>query len=359
MHAADPTPGSGQSSYVAQRWHGSLQQPCGSQGAHRSESTPGVSPAPISSLTAVERAVAALLPAEEIAPVAPGTVSDATARRPGRGDQISAPWTAVRHLVVRPVRRRGAAERGRARARRALTWTFGYVELPPRSISTPSVSRRPRRLPRIAVPDLDVDTGRRPWDEALDATEAAAFASDSRSPVDEESPTLWTVSGCRPCSRPSETGQHGPCAGAGTGTRHGLATSCMPHTGSRALPRASRPAPPRDQAWTDALSTRPRRSSASRSSRLLGRRQRRDRAVSLDRAEPHVTGVPDRRERRVQAVRPAGQARAHPRVRPGADHGTSWRASVITSTSPPQASRIAARSSAVGAGPPRPRRRRT
>ena len=54
-------------------------------GCASGESDPGASPAPTSTQTAVERAEAALVPAEEIAPVAPGTVSDATAALHGRG----------------------------------------------------------------------------------------------------------------------------------------------------------------------------------------------------------------------------------------------------------------------------------
>jgi hypothetical protein len=56
------------------------------------EGDPGASPAPTSTLTAVEQAQAALLPAQEITPVAPGTVSDATAAYTAEADQISAPW---------------------------------------------------------------------------------------------------------------------------------------------------------------------------------------------------------------------------------------------------------------------------
>ena len=61
-------------------------------GCASGESDPAASPAPTSTLTAAERAEAALVPAEETEPVAPGTVSDATSPYTAEGDQISAPW---------------------------------------------------------------------------------------------------------------------------------------------------------------------------------------------------------------------------------------------------------------------------
>ena len=88
------------------------------------ESAPGASPAPTSTLTAVERAEAALLPAEEIEPVAPGTVSDATAAYTAEGDQISAPW--AQFMICSTV---GKADEGPPSVVEpgavAAAWTFG------------------------------------------------------------------------------------------------------------------------------------------------------------------------------------------------------------------------------------------
>ncbi len=60
---------------------------CASEGTD-----PGTSPTPTSTLSAADRADAALLPYEEIEPVAPGTVSDSTGTYTAEADLISAPW---------------------------------------------------------------------------------------------------------------------------------------------------------------------------------------------------------------------------------------------------------------------------
>jgi hypothetical protein len=87
-------------------------------------SDPGASPAPTSTQTAVERAQAALVPAEEIAPVAPGAVSDATSPYTAAGDQISAPW--AQFMICSTV---GKADEGPPSVvepgAAAAAWTFG------------------------------------------------------------------------------------------------------------------------------------------------------------------------------------------------------------------------------------------
>jgi hypothetical protein len=93
-------------------------------GCASGESDPGASPAPASTQTAIDRAQAALVPAEEIAPVAPGTVSDATATYTAVGDEISAPW--AQFLTCSTV---GKADEGPPSVvepgAAAAAWTFG------------------------------------------------------------------------------------------------------------------------------------------------------------------------------------------------------------------------------------------
>jgi hypothetical protein len=88
------------------------------------QAAPGASPAPTSTLTAIERAEAALLPAGAIEPVAPGTVSEATAAYTAEGDQISAPW--AQFMICSTVGKSdegppSVVEPGAA----AAAWTFG------------------------------------------------------------------------------------------------------------------------------------------------------------------------------------------------------------------------------------------
>jgi poly(3-hydroxybutyrate) depolymerase len=73
---------------------------CASEGTD-----PGTSPTPTSTLSAADRADAALLPYEEIEPVAPGTVSDSTGTYTAEADLISAPWGQFTHCsrVGRPM----------------------------------------------------------------------------------------------------------------------------------------------------------------------------------------------------------------------------------------------------------------
>lgn len=61
-------------------------------GCSTGDSDPGASPEPTTTLTAVDRAAAALLPNEEIAPVLPGAVTEPSGSYTAEGDQISAPW---------------------------------------------------------------------------------------------------------------------------------------------------------------------------------------------------------------------------------------------------------------------------
>jgi len=93
-------------------------------GCASGESDPGASPAPTSTWTAVERAQAALVPAEGIAPVEPGTVSEATAAYTAEAEQISAPW--AQFMICSTV---GKADEGPPSvvepAAVAAAWTFG------------------------------------------------------------------------------------------------------------------------------------------------------------------------------------------------------------------------------------------
>jgi hypothetical protein len=61
-------------------------------GCGSGESDPSTSPAPTPTQTAVERAQAALVPADQIAPVEPGTVSEMTGAYTAEAEQVSAPW---------------------------------------------------------------------------------------------------------------------------------------------------------------------------------------------------------------------------------------------------------------------------
>jgi hypothetical protein len=61
-------------------------------GCASDETDPGTSPTPTTTLSAADRADAALLPYEEIEPVAPGTVSEASGAYTAEADLISAPW---------------------------------------------------------------------------------------------------------------------------------------------------------------------------------------------------------------------------------------------------------------------------
>jgi hypothetical protein len=93
-------------------------------GCASGDSEPGASPSPTSTQTAVERAQAALVPAEAIPPVAPGTVSEASGAYTAEGDQVSAPW--AQFMICSTVAKADEAPPSVVEpAAVAAAWTFG------------------------------------------------------------------------------------------------------------------------------------------------------------------------------------------------------------------------------------------
>lgn len=88
--------------------------------------SPTPTPIPTPTLSAIEAAQAALLPIEEVAPVAPGEVSEPSGSYTAEGDQISAPW--AQFAICSTV---GKADEGPPSVVEpggvAAAWTFGVA----------------------------------------------------------------------------------------------------------------------------------------------------------------------------------------------------------------------------------------